>query len=459
MNNNYYKSPKSTWLMRLFWKACGADRYLLERSTYSDQVKYFCLGGIVVATGVLAGIAGGYAIYTIFEPKGMAFDNYIIETLHVSGEEVSRYREMIHYPTLLKAIAFGIVWGLVIFNIDRFIVTSTGKGDGTEKITKQEFLGAIPRIIMGMIIAMTISKPIEIRMFKSEIDVALHEEQIKKELQLREEIDKKYIEKFDDLEKEFGGLEEQREKLQGQLIKATDEYSKRAADTYVVTRWTNPDNEGNRKKYTTIEPKPYVKSYETQMNNQKAQLDQFDEKNKNKLSELDSLKKELEFKKEMEHDQVNAVVSGLDGLLERIKLAHVVATWEISLFITLLFMVIELTPIFFKMMLIKGPYDYMDENVRELARAESGIEVEFEFYKDRETLQKMLENGGSGNIHEQKHGYEVHKITNHAAEVKRRERINMLKAQDELNEQIIEAWKQRKLEDIKQNPDKYISED
>ena len=66
MNNNYYQSPESTWLMRQFWKAAGADRYLLERSTYSDQIKYFCLGGIVVATGVLAGLAGGYAIYTIF---------------------------------------------------------------------------------------------------------------------------------------------------------------------------------------------------------------------------------------------------------------------------------------------------------------------------------------------------------------------------------------------------------
>lgn len=53
MNNNYYQSPKSSRLMRMFWKAAGADQYLLERSTYSDQIKYFCLGGIVVATGVI----------------------------------------------------------------------------------------------------------------------------------------------------------------------------------------------------------------------------------------------------------------------------------------------------------------------------------------------------------------------------------------------------------------------
>ena len=75
--------------MRFFWKAAGGDRYLLERSTYSDQVKYFCLGGIVIATGVLAGLAGGYAIYTIFEPKGSASDSDI------------------HFPSLVIAIPLG----------------------------------------------------------------------------------------------------------------------------------------------------------------------------------------------------------------------------------------------------------------------------------------------------------------------------------------------------------------
>ena len=35
----------------------------------------------------------------------------------------------------ILAICFGIIWGLIIFNIDRFIVASTGKGDGTEAIT------------------------------------------------------------------------------------------------------------------------------------------------------------------------------------------------------------------------------------------------------------------------------------------------------------------------------------
>lgn len=130
----------------------------------------------------------------------------------------------------------------------------------------------------------------------------------------------------------------------------------------------------------------------------------------------------------------------LDGLLLRLKLAHEIAGFWISLFITLLFMVIELTPIFFKMMLIKSPYDFMDDNIKELAKAEVGIEIEYDFYTD-------------------KNGLERHKVVNHPAEIMRRERKNMLLAQEELNRKIIENWKQQKLDDIAKNPEKYFDEE
>ena len=71
---DYYITPKSNAVMRFLWKAAGGDKYLLEQATYSDQVKYMCLGGIVFATGAMAGLAGGYAFYTIFSPRGSALD-------------------------------------------------------------------------------------------------------------------------------------------------------------------------------------------------------------------------------------------------------------------------------------------------------------------------------------------------------------------------------------------------
>jgi hypothetical protein len=81
----------------------------------------------------------------------------------------------------------------------------------------------------------------------------------------------------------------------------------------------------------------------------------------------------------------------------------------------------------------------MDENVKDLARAESGIEIEYDFYKDKE-------------------GMEAHKVINHAAILKQKERLAIIKASEELNGKIIEAWKEKKLIDIKVNPEKYMEE-
>lgn len=198
---DYYQNPKPSAVMRLFWKAAGADKFLLERSTYGDQIKYLCLGGIIIATGLMAGLAGGYAFYTIFEPRGSAINSF------QTAKDIAGTYDAIHMPTFIKAIVFGIVWGLIIFNIDRFIVTSTGKGDGTEDITRKELKGALPRIIMGAIIAITISKPVEIRMFKTEIDVKLHERQIEQQQSYKAKTDSLFNSELAAKDKEIEKIE------------------------------------------------------------------------------------------------------------------------------------------------------------------------------------------------------------------------------------------------------------
>ena len=178
MKRDFYTTPKSSWLMRALWSCAGADSYILERSTYTDHVKYACLGGIVFATGFMAAMAGGYAFYIIFEPRGEAISTALDGATHL--------------PTSIMATIFGIIWGMIIFNIDRFIVASTGKGDGTEAITWSEIKGAIPRILMGMIIAITISKPVEIRMFQTEINVKLQEKQQEQYIKTQQKAEKTF---------------------------------------------------------------------------------------------------------------------------------------------------------------------------------------------------------------------------------------------------------------------------
>lgn len=404
MKRDYYELPESSAVMRFLWKCAGGDRYLLERSTYSDQIKYMCLGGIVFATGAMAGLAGGYAFYTIFEPRGSAIENPIDTT------------------TIFLALFFGIVWGLMIFNIDRFIVTSTGKGDGTEAITLGELKSAFPRIIMGVIIAMTISKPVEIRMFKTEIDIKLREKQLEQQADYQKKVDQTFNDREKLLDKEFGSIAKERDALNDRIKNSEKEYI---------------DQLNGRVAGSVPGDGKLAGALKAKLDDLTNQLKDFDNKNGKNLAELNKRKDEMRLAKDKERNNNEIIANGLDGLLERIKISHEVAGFWISLFITLLFMAIELTPIFFKLMLTKTTYDYLAENRDELIKAESGIEVRYDYYKDKQ-------------------GVERHLTINHEADKLMFEKIKVSEIQRELTEYAVQKYKEREMKKIDSNLDEYI---
>jgi hypothetical protein len=413
MKRDYYELPQASRIMKFLWNCAGADLYLLERATYSDQIKYMCLGGIVFATGFMAGLAGGYAFYTIFSPKTadvLDRTRTIVENPNYISTDI---------PTVILSIIFGLIWGLVIFNIDRFIVTSTGKGDGTEAITWDEFKGAIPRILMGAIIALTISKPVEIRMFKTEIDLAVQKQQDKeKELGIIQ-ANKNYETKVAEIKNKLGKIQTDIDSKESAVTELRKQISNEITGT-------NPNGAGFG---------PRAEQLERQANILEEQIKQLKStyEYKNSLEEIDKYAKE---KKQLiiESEQKAAT---LDGLLIRIQKAHEIAGFWISLFITLLFMAIELTPVFFKLMLIKSPYDYLAENRDDLIKAEKGIEVRYDYYTDKE-------------------GIERHLVINHEAKKMLYEKIKVSEIQEELTNYAIEKYKEREKKKIDENLDKYI---
>ena len=100
-------------------------------------------------------------------------------------------------------------------------------------------------------------------------------------------------------------------------------------------------------------------------------------------------------------------------------------------------MAIELTPIFFKMMLIKSPYDYMEDNIKALQKADLGIEEKYEYFDDKEGVQRNL-------------------IVHHQSKKLLAEKIKILQTQTELNDLIIEKWKEDEKKHISKNPQDYI---
>ena len=408
---DFYETPKAGRMMRLLWKAAGADRYILERSTYGDQMKYLCLGGIIIATGLMAGIAGGFAFYTIFEPRGNAINSF-----RTAADIASSY-DAVHTATMIKSIIFGTFWGLIIFNIDRFIVTSTGKGDGTEDITGKEFKSALPRIIMGTIIALTISKPVEIRMFKTEIDVKLHEKQMEQQQVYKAKTDSLFNSEIAKKDKEIEKFESE---LKGKIDRHAELEKQYIEEVRIVTKG------------------PRAFAIEAQMNKIAGEI-AIDKTNADYVR-IKNEKDAIEKRRETALNNSEKVAAGLDGLLERIKLAHEIAGWVISLFITLLFLALELTPIFFKLMLIKGPYDYMEENIKELIKAERGIEVQYNFYQG------------------EKEGHERDKVVQHEVIRLLKEKISILQSQSDISEQAIKSWKDKKMQDVAANPEAYVND-
>ncbi len=403
--------------MKLFWKAAGGDAFILSQATYSDQIKYFCLGGIVVATAIMAGLSGGYAFYTIFRPKDITENQYVetgFTTANQAIENTSAIQEVTDIPTVLTAILFGIIWGLIIYNIDRFIVTSTGKGDGTEAITWGELKGALPRLIMGIIIAVSISKPLEIRILKGEIDrhlSSIQKDFYKNEIEKVKEADKatlvqldsdiaSYTERLNEYQDDYDRLQEkiEYENSNGGCRGKCDEFKRQQAKIQEKINEIKGDL-----------------SYQSLLDERKNLL--ADEKDKFK-----DIEKEAKL---------------LDGLAIRIGLAEEEYP-AVSWFLTLLFLAIELTPIFFKLMLIKSPYDYMSDNYKQLELAENGIYVEEDYYEDKEGIQREL-------------------VRYLAAEKHINEKKEFLDAQLRITKYAIEKFEEQEKKKIDENPESFIS--
>ena len=426
MNKSYYNTPPPGRLMKMLWNAAGADHYILERSTYSDHIKYACLGGIVVATGLMASMAGGYAFYIVFGQKAVNIAQGTGATIEAASSQPL---------AVIFSMIFGLIWGLIIFNIDRFIVASTGKGDGSEAITFGEIKTAIPRILMGIIIAITISKPVELRMFQQEIEVELNSR--------RQEVRKLKLQKIDELyQKQYDEIQNEIERLREEVIEK-DKIRREAEARY------NDEISGEGSlRGRGIGPIAREKMKLLEL--AQAEYDTVKYQNKLKIVGWEQKKLETDNQKNLEIKNANISAASLDGLMARLKVVDELAKGKdedgnvneeatpwIIIFITLLFMAIELTPIFFKMMLIKSPYDYLEDNIKALQRADLGIEVKYDYYEDKEGVQRNL-------------------VIYHQANKLLAEKIKLAQTQTELNDFIIEKWKDQEKKNISKNPENFI---
>lgn len=294
-------------LKRFFILCSGADADILTDSSVGEQNKYAGIGATVFFTAVMAFIAASYALYTVF-------DNYF------------------------TAAFFGLIWGLLIFNLDRFIVSTIKKKDNF----MDELLQASPRIILAVIIAVVISKPLELKIFEKEIDRVLLEQKNEYTLANKEQIATQYTPVIATLDSEIGVLKQE-------II---------TKETEVNTLYETYIAEAEGRKGTEIIGKgPVYKEKRDKHDTALTELSELKKTNSEKIVALETQKTELAAKYK---DQVSAsqpIIDNFDGLMARVTALNKLP-WLPSFFIFLLFLAIETSPIFAKLLSPKGEYDF-----------------------------------------------------------------------------------------------------
>lgn len=425
-SNSYDPAPATeynyalnlNWLNRALYYSAGVDVQLLKHCPSYDRVKLQGIGGTVMATAALAFISGSYAFYTVFGPNA------------VDGpEELS-------FGWMMVACFFGLVWSAVIYNLDRFIVSTTGHGDGTDTVTGGEFLRALPRILMAVLIGIVLSKPLEIRIMKTEIDAELKNRQqeyadnyLNDARKKREDAVAKITAVKDDLNKQKDKKNQELQGFRQEVAKAEAEYRKEM-DGGAGGRGRG-EGEVARAKKALLEKNTAV----------------LEENNARLLPEINELQarikaKELEVEeadKAYKKAEVDSVTQGqrLNGLIKRIEIAHDISP-KATLFLTLMLIFIEISPLFFKMMLTLSTIDYLTENQKRLARVRRGIAVGHVVDSDGEAIM------------------DVKNAQYHEAELAATRSIGKLEIDRQLTAQVQEEFTRIVSDDIRKNPGGYI---
>lgn len=297
-------------LQRFFIFCSGSDTQILETCSNGERNKYAGIGATVFFTAVMAFIASAYALYTVFD-------------------------------NIYTSIFFGLIWGLLIFNLDRYIVSTIKKRDDF----KGELLQATPRIILALIIAVVISKPLEMKIFEKEIDQVLLEEKNTMTLGNKEQLALQYTPKIEGLNQEIANLKNE--------IAQKETETNALYDTYI--------SEAEGTAGTGLLGKgPVYKEKREKHDAYLAELNALKATNSAKIENLEAQITALgnDYNTAVANSQ--PIIDGFDGLMARIN-ALGKLPWFPSFFIFLLFLAIETAPIIAKLLAPKGEFDYKFE--------------------------------------------------------------------------------------------------
>jgi len=300
--NKEQQEYKFSALMRFFLFCSAVDVELLQKCPRSEHQKYAGVGATVFFTGLLACASGGYALFTAFK-------------------------------TVWLSVLLGVFWGLLVFNLDRFLVSTMKKSRG--KLT--ELLQITPRLLLAILLAVVISTPLELKIFEEEINESLYYAGAKKLDKLDSLYEKRLAQKQERIDQLKQNTEEKRE--------VRDEYYQQ-----YVCECDGTCGTGQRGRGSECERKEqkYLQS--------NIEYQQAKKENDTEIAMIQEDKDRLLLTHLAEKKELQASFS--DGLLVRLD-ALKTLPYGPQLAIILLLIAIEVAPILVKLLSPYGPYDHL----------------------------------------------------------------------------------------------------
>jgi len=298
--------------LRDFFILCSGSNQSLLNRTPTELNKYAGIGATIFFTGVFATLAGSYAIYTVFQ-------------------------------SYVAAVFFGLVWGLMIFNLDRYIVSTMRK---TGRVFKDSLM-TLPRLALAILIALVIAKPLELKIFDTEIQAELVSMQQEKYKEQEDLLKLRYADDLTKAENDLLGLKKEIEQKETVLAELNLEAVKEADGTggsmnknlgpIYKAKKALADQAALELEQTKLSITPLIVSKQQEIQTL----------NQNKADDLASMNKVI----------LNGFAARMDALSRLSQKSPIIAM--ASLFIMLLFIAIETTPIFAKLISSRGPYDHV----------------------------------------------------------------------------------------------------
>lgn len=402
------KIKRSNIVNEFFWICSGANRHIL-RQCPTEYSKYFGIGGTIFFTAAMAALSGGYAFNTIFN-------------------------------SVWIAIGFGIFWGLLIFNLDRFIV-NTMYSDGKHTISLKELGLGSPRIVIAIFLGVVISTPIEMRIFEDEIGKELNSMQIEETNRAKEKNNELYAK-----------IKEKELKVEEYIQKQAENESELTALENKLYAETNGTGVTGKIGYG-----PAAKQLQEAVDRKRNAVREANEKLDKQIDIIRSELNILYSERDKSIANTDNATAKMTGFTARMEAMYNITSWKneeerlagekntlfwVRTIIMLLFIIIEIAPTLFKMMIASGPYDELLKEEMERKKAQSITNVS-RINDDANTQIQIVVEKNKDKL---------------AAEVAANKEIlaKIASVQAELLETAIEEWRKEELAKIKADPSQYI---